>query len=101
MTRTLCHDKHRQGAPMLISAHISQVASSTPFLCCSQFSPIAFNLSNTKSSIQLLHVPDCPFRRPNLVRSYPTRSFSQKRNWFQFYIPISEFVLQFQFSFLF
>ena len=26
---------------MLISVHISQVASSTPFLCCSQFSPIA------------------------------------------------------------
>ena len=44
-------------------ARISQVASSTPFLCCSRFSPIAFNLSNTKSSIQLLLVPDCPFRR--------------------------------------
>jgi hypothetical protein len=41
---------------------ISQVASCTPFLCCSRFSPIAFNLSNTKSSLQLLFVPDCPFR---------------------------------------
>jgi hypothetical protein len=58
---------------MLIGAHISQVASSTPFLCCSRFSPIAFNLSNTKPSIQILHVPDCPFRRPKPNRSYPTR----------------------------
>src|SRR6202041_227401 len=74
MTRTPCHDEHGRGAPMLIGAHISQVASSTPFLCCSRFSPIAFNLSNTKSSIQLLHVLDCPFRRPKPTRSYPTRS---------------------------
>jgi hypothetical protein len=50
---------------MLIGAHISQVASSTPFLCCSRFSPIAFNLSNTKSSIQLLYVLHCPFRHSN------------------------------------
>jgi hypothetical protein len=60
-------------------AHISQVASSTPFLCCSRFSPIAFNLSNTKSSIQLLHILDCPFRRPKVTRSYPTRSPLQIR----------------------
>src|SRR6202046_5633756 len=73
MTRTLCHDKHWRGAPMLIGAHISQVASSTPFLRCSRFSPIAFNLSNTKPSIQLLHVPDCPFQRPKPNRSYPMR----------------------------
>jgi hypothetical protein len=46
-------------------AGISQVASSTSFLCCSRFSPVAFNLSNTKSSIQLLYVLDCPFWRPN------------------------------------
>jgi hypothetical protein len=51
MTCTPCHDEHRRGASMLIGAHISQVVSSTPFLRCSQFSPIAFNLSNTKSSI--------------------------------------------------
>jgi hypothetical protein len=57
MTRTPCHSAHWW------LVRISQVASSTPFLCCSRFSPIAFNLSNTKSSIQLLFVPDCPFRR--------------------------------------
>src|SRR6202020_911227 len=59
---------------MLIGAHISQVASSTPFLRCSRFSPIAFNLSNTKPSIQPLYVLDCPFRCPKPTRSYPTRS---------------------------
>src|ERR1700730_5234651 len=74
MTRTPCHDEHWRGAPMLIGAHISQVASSTPFLCCSRFSPIAFNLSNTKPSIQPLHILDYPFRRPKPTRSYPTRS---------------------------
>jgi hypothetical protein len=62
---------------LVIGAHlvqISQAASSTPFLCCSRSSPIAFNLSNTKSSLQLLLVPDCPFRRLKPTRSYPTRS---------------------------
>jgi hypothetical protein len=44
---------------------ISQVVSSTPFLCCSRFSPIAFNLSNTKPSIQLLFVLTVPFSISN------------------------------------
>ena len=68
MTRTPCHDEHGRGAPMLIGAHISQVASSTPFLCCSRSSPIAFNLSNTKSSLYVFPSPAVPFGVSNHVR---------------------------------
>src|ERR1700733_3715816 len=67
MTRTPCHDEHGRGAPMLIGAHISQVASSTPFPCCSRFSPIAFNLSNTKSSLYVFPSPAVPFGVSNHV----------------------------------
>jgi hypothetical protein len=54
---------------------ISQVLSSTPFLCCSRFSPIAFNLSNTKPSIQLLFILTVPFgvsnQRDHIQRDRP------------------------------
>ena len=67
----------RQGArPLVLGVQISQVASSTPFLCCSRFSSIAFNFVLVKYQVYSL-----TSLRPRLslsasvpVRSYPTRS---------------------------